>query len=56
MILRTTSWDGPAPQAGDVVQLTTTEVAVVTDVAEGPGVGQWRLNVDPRDLILWRDR
>lgn len=53
MILRTTHWDGPAPAAGDVVQLDDTDVAVVQHVAAGPGPGQWRLTCQPTRLIVW---
>lgn len=52
MILRSTEWDGLAPAPGDVVQLAD-GVAVVTGVARGPGVGQWRITAEPARLIVW---
>lgn len=54
LTLRTVAWDGPAPAAGDVVQLGDGSVAVVQLVAEGAGVGQYRLECAPARLIRWR--
>lgn len=54
MILRSTEWDGMAPAVGDVVQLAD-GVAVVTGVARGPGVGQWRLVCERARVITWRE-
>lgn len=52
MILRSTEWGGPPPCSGDVL-LMGDDVAVVTDVAEGPGLGQYRLVVAPARLYRW---
>lgn len=53
MILRSTSWDGLPPAPGDVVQLDADQVAVVTEVAQGPGAGQWRITAEPARRIAW---
>jgi hypothetical protein len=53
MILRSTTWDGLPPAVGDVVQLDADQVAVVRSVAQGPGVGQWRIDAEPARLITW---
>lgn len=52
--LRSTAWDGPDPQAGDLIDDGTTR-AVVIGAAQGPGVGQWTLQVlELTDrVILW---
>lgn len=53
-VLRTTSWEGMDPAEGDVVQATDgTVVGVVTGVAQGPGIGQWRLEVGLARVITW---
>lgn len=54
MILRSTEWEGLPPAPGDVVQLGDGQVAVVRQVAQGPGVGQWRLWCSPARLIRWQ--
>lgn len=41
--LRSTSWDGPAPGAGDYLTTRAGSWYLVTDVAEGAGVGHYRL-------------
>lgn len=35
-------WDGPAPQAGDVIQ-NDEGMWLVETVAQGAGIGHWRL-------------
>lgn len=54
MILRTVAWDGLPPAAGDVVQLPDGTLHVVDRVAEGAGVGHWRLECRPARVIQWR--
>jgi hypothetical protein len=54
LTLRSTSWDGPAPGAGDVVLLGRA-CYVVRAVAQGPGAGQYRLDVVARPLWRWHD-
>lgn len=51
--LRSVSWDGDAPDVGDVV-LDGQNVYVVEAVAAGAGVGQYRLDVRASRLIVWR--
>lgn len=56
MILRSTEWDGLPPATGDVVQGLGPDglgVGVVMAVAQGPGVGQWRMDVTPARAITW---
>lgn len=53
MILRSTTWDGLPPAPGDVVQMAHDQVGIVQSVAQGPGAGQWRLDVEPTRLIVW---
>jgi hypothetical protein len=53
VILRTTEWDGLDPAPGDVIQLPDDQLAVVTAVASGPGLGQWRIDADPARVITW---
>lgn len=55
MILRSTEWEGMPPAAGDVVQ-DGDQLHLVTAVAQGPGVGQWRLDVEPVRRIVWTER
>lgn len=53
--LRSTSWDGDAPAVGDVLLMGEDAAHVVERVAEGPGLGQYRLDVRPARLIRWRE-
>lgn len=55
-VLRSTSWDGSDPAVGDVVRFEDGSLAVVSDVARGPGVGQFRLVVCEATVIDWRDQ
>lgn len=52
-VLRSSSWEGYPPAAGDVVIDNMGLVYVVEDVAAGPGPGQWRLEVRRARLIRW---
>lgn len=52
--LRSTTWDGLPPATGDVL-LMGDDVCVVERVAEGPGVGQYRLVVRVARVIRWHD-
>jgi hypothetical protein len=47
-VLRSFEWDGPPPAVGDRV-VTGDGWWRVVAVAEGPGPGQWRLDVEPID-------
>lgn len=55
MIFRSTEWEGPAPARGDVVRHGET-LYVVTDLAQGPGPGQYRLWVELANVIEWEAR
>lgn len=56
LTLRSVAWDGLPPAVGDVVRLHADggTLACVTDVAQGPGVGQWRITCEPARVIEWR--
>lgn len=51
--LRSGSWCGPQPSEGDVVQHPDGHLDVVRSVAQGPGIGQYRLDVAPATVIRW---
>lgn len=45
-VLRSTGWDGPAPEPGDYLTTRAGSWYLVVDVAEGAGVGQYRITVE----------
>lgn len=53
MILRTVTWDGPPPAAGDIVITPNQTAYRVVTAAEGAGLGHWALDVEPVRLIRW---
>lgn len=44
-VLRSTSWDGPTPDVGDLLTTRGGSWYVVLDVAQGAGLGHFRLRV-----------
>lgn len=53
MLLRSTEWDGDAPDRGDVLLIGET-VHVIEHVAAGPGLGQYRIDVREAKVYRWR--
>lgn len=56
LVLRSTCWDGPTPQRGDVLVDPDGNAARIVAVAEGPGAGQWRLEVVRCSSFRWSTR
>jgi hypothetical protein len=56
LLLRSTGWDGPTPQVGDVLLDPDGNAARIVHVAEGAGAGQWRLEVVRCSLFRWSAR
>jgi len=53
LTLRSVAWDGLAPAPGDLVDHPDHGPLVVELVAQGPGVGQWRLDCRVPRVIGW---
>lgn len=45
-VLRSNGWDGPAPEPGDYLATRAGSWYLVVDVAEGAGIGQYRITVE----------
>ncbi len=56
LVLRSVGWDGPTPQRGDVLLDPDGHAARIERVAEGPGCGQWRLDVVRCSSFAWSTR
>jgi hypothetical protein len=56
VILRSNGWEGPPPAEGDGLQTPDGRTFRVLDVAEGPGPGQYRMEVQECSVFLWTER